>query len=67
IIKNHPNQTVAIFCHGGVIRMILSILLHIPLPRTNMFEVEYASVSQIALHPQHAEIELLNLAPWRDI
>src|SRR5580658_234834 len=33
IIKNHPGQTVAIFCHGGVIRMILSILLEIPLPR----------------------------------
>jgi len=67
IIKNHPGQTVAIFCHGGVIRMILSILLHIPLPRTNMFEVEYASVSQVALHPEHAEIELHNFTPWRDM
>ncbi|HEY1661106.1 MAG TPA: histidine phosphatase family protein [Verrucomicrobiae bacterium] len=67
IIKNHPGQTVAIFCHGGVIRMILSILLDLPLPRTNMFEVEYASVTQIALHPRHAEIELLNFTPWRDL
>jgi broad specificity phosphatase PhoE len=67
IIKNHPGQTVAIFCHGGVIRMILSILLELPLPRTNMFEVEYASVTQIALNPGHAEIELLNFTPWRDL
>jgi len=67
IIKNHPSQTVGIFCHGGVIRMILSIQLELPLPKTNMFEVEYASVTQIALHPRHAEIELLNFTPWRDL
>lgn len=67
IIQDHQGQTVGIFCHGGVIRMILSILLKVPLPRTNMFEVEYASVSQLALHPSHAEIELLNFTPWRDV
>ena len=67
IIKNHPGQTVGIFCHGGVVRMILSILLKMPLPNTNMFEVEYASVTQIALNPDHAEIELLNFTPWRDL
>jgi len=67
IIEKHPGRTVSIFCHGGVIRMILSILLKLPLPRTNMFEIEYASVSQIALYPGHAEIELLNFAPWRDM
>ncbi len=66
IIENHPGQTVAIFCHGGVVRMILSILLELPLPRTNMFEVEYASITELTLHPEHAEIELLNFAPWRD-
>jgi len=67
VIKDHPGQTVGIFCHGGVVRMILSILLEIPLPRTNMFEVEYASVTQIALRPGHAEIELSNFTPWRDL
>jgi len=67
IVKNHPGQTTAIFCHGGVIRMILAILLKLPLPGTNMFEIEYASVTQIALHPRHAEIELLNFTPWRDL
>jgi broad specificity phosphatase PhoE len=66
IIENHPGQTVGVFCHGGVIRMILAILLELPLPRTNMFEIEYASVTQIALQPPHAEIELLNFTPWRD-
>jgi broad specificity phosphatase PhoE len=67
IIKNHHGETVGIFCHGGVIRMILSILLELPLPKTNMFEVEYASVTQIALRLGHAEIELLNFTPWRDL
>jgi len=66
IIKDHTGQTVGIFCHGGVIRMILAILLEVPLARTNMFEIEYASMTQIALWPAHAEIELLNFTPWRD-
>jgi broad specificity phosphatase PhoE len=67
IIKNHPGQTVGIFCHGGVVRMILSILLGLPLPKTNSFEIEYASITQVALHPHMAEVELLNFTPWRDL
>ena len=66
IIRRHPGQTVAIFSHGGVIRMILAILLDIPLPKTNSFEIEYASVTQVALHPELSEVELLNFTPWRD-
>jgi broad specificity phosphatase PhoE len=66
IIKKHPGQTVGVFCHGGVIRMILSILLDMPLPNTSIFEIEYAGMTQIALWPKHAEIELLNFTPWRD-
>ena len=71
IIKKHSgksgDQTVAIFCHGGVIRMILAILLELPLPKTNHFDIEYASLTQVALHPHMAEIELLNFTAWRDI
>jgi broad specificity phosphatase PhoE len=64
----HRGQNVAVFCHGGVIRMLLAILLDLPLPKTNAFEVEYASITQVALHPHMAEIELLNFTPaiWRD-
>lgn len=64
IIKKHPGQTAAIFCHGGVIRMILAILLKIPLARTNIFKIDYAGVTQVALLPDHTEIELLNFTPW---
>ena len=67
IIAKHPGQTVCIFCHGGVVRMMLSILLELPLPKTNAFEIEYASVTRVALHPRFAEIELLNFTPWRDL
>jgi broad specificity phosphatase PhoE len=67
IVRNHPGKTVAIFCHGGVIRMILAVLLNLPLPRTNLFEIEYASVTQVALRPNLNEVELLNFTPWRDL
>jgi broad specificity phosphatase PhoE len=67
IVNKHNGQNVAIFCHGGVIRMVLAILLDLPLPKTNSFEVEYASITQVALHPHMAEIELLNFTPWRDL
>mgnify|MGYP001550690593 CR=1 FL=1 len=67
IIQKHPGKNVAIFCHGGVIRMLLAILLELPLPKTNLFEVEYASLTQVALHPHMAEVELLNFTPWRDL
>ena len=67
IIRNHSGENVGIFCHGGVIRMILAILLNLPLPRTNLFEIEYASVTQVALHPKLNEVELLNFTPWRDL
>lgn len=67
IIGKHPGENVAVFCHGGVIRMLLAILLDLPLPKTNSFEVEYASITQVALHPHMVEIELLNFTPWRDL
>ena len=67
ITTAHPNQTVAAVCHGGVIRMMLAILLELPLPRTNAFGIDYASVTQVALHPHLNEIELLNFTPWRDL
>ena len=67
IIHKHPGQNVAVFCHGGVIRALLAILLELPLPKTNAFEVEYASITQVALHAHMAEIELLNFTPWRDL
>ncbi len=67
IIANHRGQNVAVFCHGGVIRMMLAILLKLPLPKTNHFDIEYASITQVALHHHMNEVELLNFTPWRDL
>jgi broad specificity phosphatase PhoE len=67
IIAAHPGGNVAVFCHGGVIRMMLAVLLKLPLPKTNQFDVEYASLTQVALHQHMNEVELLNFTPWRDL
>ena len=67
ILQRHPGQRVAIFCHGGVIRQIIAILLDLPLPKTAGFEIEYASVTEVDIHPHRAEIQLLNFTPWRDL
>ncbi len=66
ILQDTAGQSVAIVCHGGVIRMILSILLELPLPKTSVFEIEYASLTQVDLHPGRTEIQLLNFTPWRE-
>ena len=64
ILQKHPGQNVAVFCHGGVIRMILAILLDIPLPRMAGFEIDYASVTNIAVLPHKTEVQFLNFTPW---
>jgi broad specificity phosphatase PhoE len=66
IIKSHHGQTAVIACHGGTIRMILSIVFAMPLSRMEMFDIDYASVSQVDLLPHRSEIALLNYTPWRD-
>lgn len=66
ILRDHAGQTVAVFSHGGVIRMLLGILLGLPLRETAQFEIDHASVTRVAVNPDQAEIELLNFTPWRD-
>lgn len=65
IINEHRGQEIAIFCHGGVIRMMLSLLLDLPLSKMAHFEIEYASITQIDLKAHRAEVQFLNHAPWR--
>ncbi|MDE3066780.1 MAG: histidine phosphatase family protein [Verrucomicrobiota bacterium] len=66
ILQNHAGRTAALFCHGGVIRMMLSTLLGLPLSKTNAFEIDYTGLTQVALHAHRNEVELLNFTPWRD-
>jgi broad specificity phosphatase PhoE len=69
ILDDNPHRSVAIACHGGIIRVILSLLLEWPLSRMAHFNIEYGSVTVVELLPEkkHAvEIELLNCCPLRD-
>jgi broad specificity phosphatase PhoE len=68
IVGNHPDSLVAIFCHGGIVRMLMSILLNLPLPAFAHFDVDYASLTEVMLHNhKKPEVSLLNFTPWRDL
>jgi broad specificity phosphatase PhoE len=67
ILRAHAGQNVAVVCHGGVIRMVLSILLSLPLSKLAHFEVDYASITQVGIHPHKTEVQLLNFTPWRHV
>lgn len=68
IVGNHPGQLVAVFCHGGIVRMLMSILLNLPLPAFAHFDVDYASLTEVMLHNhKKPEVSLLNFTPWRDL
>jgi broad specificity phosphatase PhoE len=67
ILLESPHKEVAVVCHGGVIRMLLSIILDLPFTKMGHFDVEYASITKVALRPSKIEIELLNFTPWRDL
>ena len=67
ILADHSGQWVAVFCHGGIIRSLLGILLRWPLSRMGAFEIEYTSLTQVLVLPQKAELQLLNFTPWREI
>ena len=67
ILAAHSGQHVAVFCHGGIIRVLLGILLRWPLSRMGAFEIEYASLTQVLVFPQKAELQLLNFTPWREV
>jgi len=67
ILADHCGEQVAIACHGGIIRVLLGILLRWPLSRMAAFEIEYASLTQVLVQPNKAELQLLNFTPWREI
>ena len=67
ILRDCPGQTVAVVCHGGVIRMLLALLLELPLPKLAHFDIEYASVTVVEQRPHRSEVSLLNFTPWRDM
>ena len=67
ILRDHAGQSVAVVCHGGVVRMILAILLDLPLSKMAAFEIDYASLTQVDHFPDKIEVQLVNFTPWRDL
>ena len=64
IMKEGGGEDVLVLCHGGVIRMLLSLLLDEPFSKMDRFEIDFASLSVIEHRSRRAEIKLLNFAPW---
>jgi broad specificity phosphatase PhoE len=67
LLQKHAGQHLALACHGGVIRMLLAILLELPLPKMAVFEIDYASVTQVLWTPPLARLQLVNFVPWREL
>jgi len=67
MLSGQEGKSVAVVCHGGVIRVILSVLLDLPLARMACFEVDYASITWVEIQPHRIEVQLLNFTPWRDL
>lgn len=67
ILSKHIGERVAIVCHGGVIRGLLSILLKWPLSQMAAFKVDYTSITRVLLRPAEVRVQLLNFTPWREL
>lgn len=66
ILARHSGESVAVLCHGGVVRMALAHLLDLPLPKMAHFEIDYASLTVVDHRPHRTEVQLLNFTPWRE-
>lgn len=49
LLAQHKDQSVLVVAHGGVIRMILSLVLQLPLQHLSRVVVEYASLSRVKM------------------
>lgn len=67
ILAEQEGRTVAVVCHGGVIRMALCILLELPLPKTAHFDIEYAGITCVDRQLNKTDLRFMNIVPWRDL
>ena len=59
IIARHPNEQIALVCHGGVNRVILSHLLEVPIKRIFRMKQDYAALNIIQYYGDEPVVELL--------
>lgn len=66
LLREHAGEHLLLVCHGGVIRLLLSHLLDMPLHASARLYVPYASLSRVEVYP-HAdgEFPLLAAFNWR--
>lgn len=67
IREQGQGKSVGVFCHGGVIRMLISLLLRLPYAKMDWMEIEYASISTVVINGVRARLRLSDFAPWRDL
>jgi broad specificity phosphatase PhoE len=72
IKKEQAGKTVLVVCHGGVVRMLLSLLLDLPLRWFERAEIDYASATWVQdgcvkAGRARTEVQLMNFTPWRDL
>ena len=64
ILTPENGDRIGVFCHGGVIRMLLALLLDVPVRTMASFEFNYASVTLVHLKGDRPEIQSTNFCPW---
>ncbi|MDP7048792.1 MAG: histidine phosphatase family protein [Verrucomicrobiota bacterium] len=64
MMNEGAEQDLLVLCHGGVIRMLLSLLLDESFSKMDRYEVDFASLTVIEHRTSRVEIKLHNFAPW---
>lgn len=59
IVARHPNEQIALVCHGGVNRVIISHLLEVPIKRIFRVKQDYAALNIIQYYGDEPVVELL--------
>lgn len=64
MMEEGAGQDLLVLCHGGVIRMLLSLLFEESFSKMDRYEVDFASLTVIEHRTSRVEIKLHNFAPW---
>jgi broad specificity phosphatase PhoE len=66
ILATPRYASAAVFCHGGIVRAILAVLMDLPFTKIGSFRMDYGSVTVVEVpveNPRAAEIGLVNFCP----
>lgn len=60
IVNKHPNETIAITAHGGILRTLLAYTLHMPLRYIWTLRQDNTAVNIVTFYDEKINVELLN-------